>query len=406
MKKFLARISLFFLLGIPFHKAVFAQQFAWEEIASGTSDDLISMVQAGNFLVAVGDQGRFVFYQSSSGLIQSGQVAGVSRFISAEKIRVGSAGFRFPVLTDDNRIFSIDTMSLSLIPDSLPELPGNGRNASRIIDLNTSGIDQMRYGFPLDSGKILACKIPYTTSRLEFQLPFHGKVSDLIPFGAWGVLAAGDSGRIWRTSGLDQSFLPVVQLHHNQNINRLIRAGSGSYWAAGNQGKLLFSQDDGSSWNLVPVPSQENLLGGIQNGNELILFTSAGKILRGSNNGQNWSTEFTLGLAIRSMMKASDGSIYCAGNSGKILKRMELNSFSGKAQSFSKINLKINGQVLENHEAIGLDYRLTDAAGRVLKAGKIDSRQRLIFTRNAGFYFLELNAEDGRFFRSGLVLAD
>lgn len=394
-------LSLIFISSISL-----AQVSSWQSIPSGTGKNLNSILQAGTYLVATGDDGAYVFHQPSTGITVNGQTIGVNQFVSAEKLRIGSGSYRCYSLTDNKLIFRIDTSAASLLPDSLPELPTGNCKTKRLIDLNISGVDQLRYGFPMDSGRILACKIPYTNTRLEFQLPFSGQINDLVTYSSWGVIAAGDSGRIWRTVGLDQNFIPVNQAHHSKNINRLIKTGASRFAAIGNEGTVLTSTDNGLNWSLMETPVQDHFLGGIQEGVWLVLFTSGGEIWSTDDNGQTWLEELSSSAALRSITRGPDGILYCAGDNGKIWKRTSLTTSIEADRKKAKLSIQLRGRTMESMENSDVKFRLTELSGRMISNGSLSAGRQQEVSCTPGLYFVEFSASDGRVQRQRMLIPE
>lgn len=372
--KRLTIVAVLFLLSLDQNYAS-AQTTGWLPIETGFSENLNTLVKSGNNLVAAGNNGRYLFFHPATQQMTSGFLAGQVDFLSGAGLRKGSNGMRICLLNRQNKIFSPDTLNQQLLEDTLPEMPGSEESATALIDLNITGTDQMRYGFTRDSGRILACKIPYNNTRFDIQLPFQGSINDLAAFASWGVLAVGDSGRIWRTAGLDQNFQSVSQLFHTETINALISKGSTGFWAAGNNGKLLKSNNSGSSWSAIAFPVEENLLGGIFSDSSLFIYTDEGKIFRSINEGGTWQQEETIGgnSAIRKMLKATDSNLYCVGDQGKFLKRgMITSNMPNGNQSVSR-NLSIEGQRIFNKTKSEVSFLLSDLTGRTVISSKIPS---------------------------------
>ena len=386
-----------------------AQPGNWITLPSGFSQNLNSALPYGSFLLAAGDQGRFAFYNTQTGQITSGLESSVSSFHSAENLRIGANGSKLCLLADGNRIFRADTLLGNLIPDTLTEMPSDGHPASRLIDLNVNGADQMRYGFTLDSGRILACKIPYSNPRFDIRMPFTGNINDLASFASWGVIAVGDSGKIWRTTGLDQDFQAVSQLHHTKRINSLIPQGNAKFWAAGNEGSLLYSTNAGSSWDMLDFPLSDDILGGLYSDSSLFVFTATGKIFCSKDEGQSWLQEpiQTLG-AVREMVKAQDGQLYCVGDNGKIFKRDSIQTSVNHTFSAQVPVIRISAGCVyfENPESKPAQFLLTDASGRMIESGKIDARSGFSCSVPPGrMFFARLLAAEGQVFTSRVLVS-
>jgi hypothetical protein len=389
--------SAFFIV---FGFSVWAQSYSWQPLTVGFTQNLNAVIAMDSSVLAVGSEGRYAFYHQTTAQVVSSAIPSVSNFLSAEKIRIGSLELKRYVLAAGNNIFRADEGNNVLLPDTLPEMPGLEQSAFRLIDLNPFGIDQMRYGFPLDSGRILACKLPFGTSRFEYRMPSKGRINDLAAFASWGVIAVGDSGKIWRTTGLDQNFQPVSQLHHTQRINALIKSGNAKFWAAGNQGSLLFSSNSGVNWNELNFPVQEDILGGIFVDSSLFLFSSEGKIFRSDDDGESWSSEQVPATgSLRDMAVSSNGTLYCVGDNGTWLKRTSgQTSVQQSISGFQPIIRVVAGAIqVQNQEEKPLQFLLTDVSGRLLETGLIEAHSRIsIAAVNSGIYLIRLFTADGR----------
>jgi hypothetical protein len=387
----------------------YSQTFSWQPLSGGFTENLNSLISMDSSVLAVGVDGRFAFYNETAGQLVSSAIPSVSNFLSAEKIRIGALETRIYVLASGNKIFMVDESNNLLVPDTLPEMPGTEESASSLIDLNLAGIDQMRYGFTLDSGRILACKLPYGTSRFEFRMASNGRINDLGSFASWGVIAVGDSGKIWRTTGLEQEFQPVSQLHHTQRINALIKSGTTKFWAVGNQGSLLFSSNSGASWNDLNFPVQEDLLGGVFADSSLFLFSSGGKIFRSDNEGESWIEEqVPTAVLLRDMTVSSNGTLYCVGDNGTWLKRTsgQTSVQSAISEFHPSIRLVAGAIQVQNLEEKPMQFLLSDVSGRVLESGLIEGRNMVsIPSPNQGIYLFRSLAADGRMAVRRLVIS-
>jgi len=407
--KSLFRYTIVFALPIFLTSRVHSQTGNWSEISGGFSQNLNCAIPYGSYLLAAGEQGRFVFFSTQTGQMVSGQISDTEAFLSAKNLRFGSNGSRPCILASGNKIFRPDSVSGTLISDSLPEMPLQETVALRLVDLNSSGVDLLRYGFALDSGRILACKIPYTNTRFDIQMPFSGRINDLASFASWGVIVVGDSGKIWRTTGLDQNFQAVSQLHHTKRINSLIPKGNSKFWAAGNEGSLLYSTNAGSSWDMLDFPLSDDILGGLYIDSSLFVFTATGKIFCSKDEGQSWLQEpiLTLG-AVREMVKAQDGKLYCVGDNGKIFRRDSIQTSVNHAVSAQVPVIRISAGCVyfENPESKPAQFLLTDASGRMIESGKIDARSGFSCSVPPGrMFFARLLAAEGQVFTSRVLVS-
>jgi hypothetical protein len=377
-----------------------AQTFGWQPLTTGFTENLNSLISMDSSVLAVGADGRYAFYYEPTGQLLSAVIPSVSNFLSAEKIRIGSLETRTFVLAAGNKIFRVNASNNLLLSDTLPEMPRTEESASRLIDLNVAGLDQMRYGFTLDSGRILACKMPFGTSRFEFRMPSKGRINDLAAFASWGVIAVGDSGKIWRTTGLDQDFQPVSQLFHTHRINALIKCENAKFWAVGDQGSLLFSANSGASWNEMSFPVQEDIMGGVFADSSLFLFSSGGKIFRSDNEGESWTEEqLPTAGSIRDMTVSSNGTLYCVGDNGTWLKRTSGETSVQRFRTEFQPSIRILSGAIEvqNPDEKPIRFVLSDISGRVLESGLIEAGKVISLTSPiSGIYLIRMRAADGR----------
>ena len=372
-----------------------AQTYQWIPVNTNTSHNLKDGTVIGNSLILVGDSGKFVFRNTLQSVSVTGQLQSHASLISVEKMRFKTDSLVYRAMATNGRIYRVDTTQQVLLPDSLPVMPPAGSRPSKLIDLNLSGVDNWRYGYPLDSGKILAYKQPYTNPSLEFSLPFLGAVTDLQTFNTWGVLAIGDSGRIWRTVGLDTDFSLVFSNLVSQRLNSIFKQTSSLIWVIGNGGTLLKSTNTGQNWTLEASPSQEDYNSGIFQEGKIFLCGSNGNIMMSDDGGLNWVQEtVATSEKLNKFLAGPDGKLYCLGDAGVLLMRSVVTGNQNGLAS-KKPLLKRSNQAwsISNPMETGLNYQILDVSGRLLFDGKVPASCEVVIpAKQAGLYLVRMMA--------------
>ena len=372
-----------------------AQTYQWIPINTNSSHNLKDGIAMGNSLILVGDSGKYVFRNTTQSVSVAGQLQSHASLVSVVKMRYKTDSMVYRALSSSGQIYRVDTLQDVLLPDSLPIMPPAGSRPSKLVDLNLSGVDNWRFGYALDSGKILAFKQPYSNPRLEFSLPFQGAVTDLQTYNTWGVLAIGDSGRIWRTAGLDNDFSPVFSNMVTNRLNAIFKQTSSLIWVAGHGGTLLKSTNAGQNWTLEASPSQEDFNSGIFQEGKIFLCGSNGNIMMSDDGGLNWVQE-SLGTSekLNKFLAGPDGKLYCLGDGGVLLMRSVVTG-NQNGLSFKKPLLTRSSKswTISNPMETGLDYQILDVSGRLLFEGKVPSSgEAVIPAKQSGLYIIRMVA--------------
>ncbi len=372
-----------------------AQTYQWILVNTNTSHNLKDGTVIGKSLILVGDSAKYVFRNTIQSVSVTGQLQSRANLISVVKIRYKTDSMVYCALANNGQIYRVDTSNQVFLPDSLPVMPPAGSMPSKLVDLNLSGVDNWRFGYPLDSGKILACKQPYSNPRLEISLPFHGVVTDLQTYNTWGVLAIGDSGRIWRTEGLDNDFSPVFSNMVSQRLNSIFKQTSSLFWVVGNGGTLLKSTNSGQNWTLETIPSQEDFCSGIFQEGKIFLCGNNGNIMMSDDGGLNWVQEtVATSEKLNKFLAGPDGKMYCLGDGGVLLMRSVVTGIqNGLSSKKPLLKRSSKAWTISNPMEIGLDYQILDVSGRLLFEGNVSpSGEAVIPAKQAGLYLVRMVA--------------
>lgn len=372
-----------------------AQTYQWIPVNTNTTHNLKDGIVIGNSLILVGDSGKYVFRNTIQSVSVTGQLQSHASLISVEKMRYKTDSMVYRALSSNGQIYRLDTLQDVLLPDSLPIMPPAGSRPLKLIDLNLSGVDNWRFGYALDSGKILAFKQPYSNPRLEFSLPFKGAITDLHTYNTWGVLAIGDSGRIWRTAGLDSDFSPVFSNMVSQRLNSIFKQTSSLIWVVGNGGTLLKSTNTGQNWTLETSPSQEDFNSGIFQEGKIFLCGSNGNIMMSDDGGLNWVQEtVATSEKLNKFLAGPDGKMYCLGDGGVLLMRSVVTGNQNGLVSKKPLLLRNNqAWSISNPMETGLDYQILDISGRLLFEGKVPpSGETVLPAKQSGLYMVRMVA--------------
>jgi photosystem II stability/assembly factor-like uncharacterized protein len=96
-----------------------------------------------------------------------------------------------------------------------------------------------------------------------------------------------DSGKILKSTNL--TTWQMIQTPVTENLNSIRYLSSLTYIAAGDNGTLLRSTNNGNNWQSINITS-EDLNGCITNFNDVFVAGNNGKILKSSDLGANWNT--------------------------------------------------------------------------------------------------------------------
>jgi len=310
----------------------------------------IELVQD-SILVLPGDAGKLAV-RDRNGVWTLLQAPNNKPFVAVENIRFQNLGRSTKISTDDCSIYTLGQAAngLELQTDSLPAYPLNGRKVVKIVDLNISNIDETRYGIICDSARILGYKFPYSTPRFNISLSTKKSIQDLYPFNSWNILAVGDSGKIWKTAGLNEAFQAINHNLGSKRLNKIIGQRDNNLWIAGDSGLVLYSANGGATWQKRNTPTGLNLYSGWKTDSTLWICGQAGLLMYSENEGQTWTIDNSNTISDLKDVKALKNDIFATGDDGVLLQLNLLTSatkkkknlpyvFSNKPESISIQNI-------------------------------------------------------------------
>jgi len=393
------KAKLIFLTFLIHCSQGFSQIHQWESIPTGTIQHLKSLSNLGeNVLSVPGDGGVLLHYSTLSGDWTKIQLPTQESIVSADRIRFLSNQWKNILMTGTGLVYHLADSSTDFEVDTLPEVPTSSGVLHKLLNLNIANINEIRYGILYGNGQLMAFKFPYPTPRFDVTFSTQRPVSDLFAFNTWNILAAGDSGKIWKTVGLADPFQKVNQNLTTQKFNRIFGKGDQKIWIAGDSGTLLYSGNGGTSWSKIPVPSEENLLSGWKADSTLWLCGSGGTILYSTDDGQNWETETSGTNENLNDIRWFQNNMYCVGNRGTLLK-LNLISSNQKAKSNQGFSLSQSGLRIKLKSQLQTNARL-----RIIsQEGKIIVHQMLepgqaneLQMPNTGIFVIQMIEDSGK----------
>jgi len=386
-----------FLLFIFFLTAQigFSQVRVWTRISIPSSRDFFEIEQFNDStLLLPGDSG-LVALRSKNNLWSLIQSSSRKPMVAAEAIQFENIGRKNKIIASDSKVFSLSETGTGLLPDSLPAYPLPNRIVKKVIDLNISNINETRYGIICDSARIMGYKFPYITPRFNIALSTKKEIQDLYPFNSWNILAIGDSGKIWKTAGLNNAFLPVIHGLTTNRLNKIIGKQDNKIWIAGDSGLVLYSQNSGQSWNKIAAPTSKNIYGGSIVDSTLWLCGEGGLILYSADEGQNWIEENNASNEDLLDIRAFKNEVLACGRNGTILQLNRL--LSKKEQQKSDLFvLQNDGRniSLNNLSDQKLELKLVSIEGKQLLSSSLDRLSKLDLNHTKpGIYILFIQSE-------------
>lgn len=343
--------------------------------------------------IAVGDSGS-VFLRQSAGWnkIPAPTTQG---FIAIEYLNFTPTTGKCFLLSEYQQVFCFRPDSLDVIADTLPGWPDLPCHGNQLVNLNITNSTEYRYGLPCDSGRLYAFKTVWNPPTFEFQFQTQMEILDLYPYNAWNILAIGDSGKIWRTVGLDN---PFSRINHNLTTNKLhgiFGKGNNNIWVAGKGGVLMFSSNSGQNWQLENMGTNADLYGGTASDSAIWVVGNGGIIIASYDNGNTWQAENSGTPSDIFSIRAKGNEVFACGENGLIL---HLNRISGmKANNFWQ-DLKV--VQMKNHLVFNQNWtgrwELWSADGRKLASQFMQgsSQSRLENPIAEGLYFVRLQSDN------------
>lgn len=369
----------------------FANGQNWEQVpisTTGTLQEVEHLPDIG--WIAAGDSG-LVFYKSDndwSKIVLSEN----SSVFSVEFLNFTSTSGKTFLINENKNAFYIQPNPFEILPDTLPKCSHIPLNINRLVNLNITNSSEYRFGMPADSGRLIAYKTTWPQPRFDFDFITPNAVNDLYPFNAWNVLAVGDSGKIWRTIGLDNAF---VQVNHNltfKKLNRIFGKGNGLIWVGGEEGTLLFSSNGGVDWSQVSIPSSQNINSGSAADSTVWLCGNNGTIFFSQDLGQTWLLEST-GISNDLLsIKAFGNEVFACGKQGTLIHLNRLTQ--------NKAAIKWNNSWIshgEGHILLNLDpgfkgkISLFSTEGKLIQSKSIaDHPQQEFMGLKSGLYLVRM----------------
>lgn len=282
---------------------------------------LISVVDAGNRLVAVGGHG-VIIYSDDNGQSWKQAAVPVSETIStvafANPKDGWAAGAQGVVLhtTDGGANWQLQLTGRQVI-----KLMATA--ASEFASANAGSDEAERALRRSDIFTKAGPNKPFLT-----VLPLSSKSAFI--FGAYRMaVLTTDGGKSW----VDWSLHVGDPISHG--IFDAIRSGS-SIYLAGEAGVVLHSADAGQSFSMLTSPDPSTLFGILQTqAGTLLSFGVAGELFRSTDQGQSWSqanisanSDLTSGIILRSgaiVVTSVDGGVFESKDDGKSFQNLALN---------------------------------------------------------------------------------
>lgn len=396
MKKFSYSLAIIFY-GLIFNFISFitqAQNLVWNQEAIPTQmkmREIEFIPQAG--WMAVGDSG-LVFLRQSTGWVKitSPTTAG---FFAIEYLNFTPSTGKCFLIAENQQVFCFRPDSLDVVADTLPgwsDLPCLG---NQLVNLNITNSTEYRYGLPCDSGKLFAFKTVWSPPTFEFQFSTQKEILDLYPFNAWNILAIGDSGKIWRTVGLDNPFSRVSLNLTSNRLHRIFGKGNSNIWVAGNGGVLLFSSNSGLHWQLENSSTTADLFGGTASDSAVWVVGSGGEIIASYDNGGTWQTENSGTQSDILSIKANGTEVFACGENGLILYLNRVTDLQPK-NFWEELSASLKqNQLIFNQNWTG-KWELWSVDGRKLASQSVQQsyQSRVESTLAPGFYFIRVQPEN------------
>jgi len=377
----------------------YGQIHQWNRIQLNTSIDFheIELVQD-SILVLPGDGGKLAV-RSGNGPWRLLQAPENKAFIAVENIKFENSGRKIKISTEDCNIYTLNEGANGLIlqTDSLPAYPAPGRKVIKIVDLNISDVNETRYGIISDSAKILGYKFPFATPRFNISLSTKKSIQDLYPFNSWNILAVGDSGKIWKTLGLNDAFLPVNHNLSTKKLNKIIGQRGNKLWIAGDSGLVLYSGNGGTTWQKRNTPTSLNLYSGWKTDSTLWICGQAGLLMYSEDEGQNWIVDNTNTISNLMDIKALKNDVFATGNDGVLL---QLNLLTSIGKQKKNLPYTISNQAesvrIINTGQENLKLTLMSTEGKTIQSKTINPFSNYELRQIvSGIYLLRLETNDG-----------
>lgn len=382
----------FFFFGI-YLIPCFSQNGNWEQISVSTNNSLREVEHLpGIGWVAVGDSGK-VFIKTENGWVAH-QIPQASSIRTIEFLNFTATTGRSFLLTENNLVYSFNLSPLQLMKDTLPKCSQFPQKTNRLVNLNITNSSEFRYGLPTDSGRLVAYKTTWPQPKFTFDFNTNCNVNDLYPFNAWNILAVGDSGIIWRTVGLDNSFSKLNHSLTTRRLNRVFGRGNNLIWVCGNEGTLLFSSNGGLIWDSVPISTSENFNSGSATDSTVWICGNQGKIWFSPDLGQSWQESVTGVSEDLHSIKAFGNEVYACGNLGTLIR---LNRLTHRNESIERPDFWVSTEpqrsVLQLGEGFVGQVSVFSSEGKRQFKRQIENEKSIDFNGlKAGIYLIRIES--------------
>jgi hypothetical protein len=384
------------LLSIPSLNAQTTE--IWDLQETGTQQDLFEIKALDSVLVVPGTGGLVLIRKQPSNPWESISFPNPVPVVSIETIAFQGNNSRHIALQSDGKVYRLTGPSWMPIPDSLPALPATDLVCKKLLHLNLSGANEIRYGIVCDSGRMLGYKAPWPNPRFEIQLSTQKEIQDLFPFNTWNLLAVGDSGKIWKTVGLADPFVPIAQNLTRVRLNKVFKGHGSHLWIAGDSGILLKSTNLGNSWSLRQLPTNAQLRSGCMEDSLLWVCGDAGEIWKSTDQGINWET--VSGGTTQNLhdVRNLNGQVWIAGASGTLLKLRRVTAVRTSAGVQGRTRLAAGRLWWKNPGDEPISILGTDPMGRKAFHLQIDPHQEnSIPIPGNGLWMIRLRSGNAQF---------
>jgi photosystem II stability/assembly factor-like uncharacterized protein len=166
---------------------------------------------------------------------------------------------------------------------------------------------------------------------------------DVLALDAQRVLAVGAYGLFLATSDGGKTWSRHKVIDEDAHLNRLSRSPSGTLYLAGEQGTLLRSTDQGTTWTKIPAPYDGSFYGVLAlDRHTLLAHGLRGRVFRSADDGTSWSPVTTpQAVLLATSVQLKSNSIVLAGHPRVVLVSRD------SGQTFSSLDIPLTTAVAE-----------------------------------------------------------
>jgi hypothetical protein len=388
-------VALLILSGSHFAEA---QEHQWAGISSPTNRKLTSIsVLSDSVLAICSDSGSIVRVNTKTFESSLIQLPAFSPVVSAEKIRMQSNAWKQMALTRDGHLYKLSDNLNEVFEDTLPERVTSNNDIRKLMNFNIVNNNEIRYGILYGTNKMMGYKFPYPSPRFDIVFSTLKQVQDIYPYNTWNIIAAGDSGKIWKTAGLASPFQSVQHSLTTRKLNRIFGRQNARIWIAGDSGTVLFSQNSGETWAKITVPTNQNLHDGFVSDSTVWLCGAGGTILFSTNNGDTWTTDNSGTSENLNGIAISGQTVLCAGDKG-IIRKLDLVTgyHHSSKETPANISIRENDIFIQNQGTKSVQIRVLSGEGKLILNESISgSSNRQFRISGPGIYVLQQIPENG-----------